>query len=499
MKKLFKKRKYTLKNKLYLEADYLNKTDFKIGTPIAYTINYDLNTVTITTSEVETRNHVAGVTQTRNKKTVPTIDLRKSDVKEFVKNAGELEVSVYEDRIVFSVMAKENESLQEELLKDSNNNIIELSSYRHSKFKSFAVNMSSEKIVVGGEQLTLSDLFSDLFQHNGTITDYKKLKSKLVSMVSLFSGCGMLDKGFLDNGNFDIKFAVDKYEKKRLGRHHLETYRQNIGNHIIEKDVLELSKEDIPKVDFVVGGVPCVEFSKLNTKNNFRDRTDTNFPLLDQFLNVVKWSNAKGFLIENVKEFLSKDGVLIERIKNTLSNFNITYKIIDSSELGSAQSRKRLFILGFKNAIPRLELPKLVKINTVRDAFKNINTSPQQDIYLDLKNNYLEMAKHIPAGGNGKCVPEHLRPNRTFDNFIQRLHFDKHAPTITGLDSDYILHPELDRKLSVRECARLFSLDDNFIFYGSRTSIFTQLKNGVDYKVSSFLAKTIYEQMQPIL
>ena len=497
IKKLLKKRKYTLKNKFYVEASYLNKTDFKEGVGLSYNINYNTKELTVVTTNEKTRNHVASVTQTRTKKVVPTIDIRKSDVKEFLKNAGELELSVYEDKIILSVVANEKEQLQEELLRDENNNIVELASYRNSKAKSFAVNMANQQAVVGGEQITFADLFNSDIKD---IFNPTKLKNKAINMISLFSGCGMLDKGFLDNGNYNIKFAIDMFEKKRLRRYHLDTYRHNIGDHIVEGDVLELTKEDIPEADFVAGGIPCVKFSKLNTKDNFRNKEDEKFPLLEQFLNVVEWSKAKVFLIENVKEFITvKGGAMIKRIKERMKDFNIAYKVINSADLGSAQSRERAFILGIKGIEPKLELPKINPVRFVRDVFKGVENTPQHDIRLELKGKYLEMAKYIPQGGNGKDVPEELRPNRKFDNFIQRLHLDKHSPTLTGIDSDYMLHPTEDRKPSVAECRRIQGMPDDFLFIGSATSIFTQLKNGVDYNVSSFLAKTIFEQVAPVL
>lgn len=69
-----------------------------------------------------------------------------------------------------------------------------------------------------------------------------------------------MDKGFLDE-KYDIVFANDRFEKKALRSYHLDTYRQNIGNHII---MLEFRERDIPEVDFVAAGVPCVTFSALN-------------------------------------------------------------------------------------------------------------------------------------------------------------------------------------------------------------------------------------------
>ena len=497
LKKLLKKRKYKGRSKFYLEAGYLNNTDFKEGVGIAYNINNYKKGLTIVTTDNETKNHVSSVTQTRTNKVVPTIDISKSDVKEFLKNAGEFELSVYEDKIILSVIANEKEQLNEELLRDENNNVIELASYKNSRAKSFAINMASNKAIVGGEQISFADLFNTSYEE---LCNPKTLKTKAISMISLFSGAGLLDKGFLDNGNYNIKFAIDMFEKKRLRRYHLDTYRQNIGDHIIEGDVLELTKDDIPKADFVAGGIPCVKFSKLNTKDNFRENSGEHFPLLEQFLNVVDWSGAKAFLIENVKEFITvKSGILLDRIKERMKDFNIAYKVINSANLGSAQSRERAFILGIKGTEAKLELPKINLMKTVRDVFEGVENTQQHDIRLELKGNYLEMAKYIPQGGNGKDVPEHLRPNRKFDNFIQRLHYDRQAPTLTGIDSDYLLHPIEDRKPSVAECRRIQGLPDSYFFCGSATSIFTQLKNGVDYNVSTFLAKTIAEQMLPIL
>lgn len=497
LNKLLKRRKYTLKNKLYIEAAYLNKTVFKEGTGIKYVIDYINKSVTVVATNGKARNHVSGVTQTRTQKVVPTIDLRRSDIKEFLKSVGELEVSVYEDKIIFSAIAKEDEELNEDALEYIDNNVIELSKYKSSKQVSFAVNIPSNKVVAGGESFN----FKDLFSNTRSVFDAEYLKKKVIRVISLFSGCGMLDKGFLDHGGYDIKFAIDIFgQKRRLNGKHIETYRNNIGNHIVEGDVLDLTKDDIMEADFVMGGIPCVEFSSMNTKNNFRDRDDDEFPLLDRFLDVVKWSNAKGFLIENVKEFLSvKNSVLINRIKERLYDFNITYKVVNSTEYGSAQSRPRAIVLGIKNVMPVIEAPNIKLVRTVRDAFKGVENTPQHDVVFKLKDRYLEMAKILKPGQNLRHVPDELKPNRSFGNAIHRLHYDRPSPTITGTDSNYVIHPTEDRRISVAEIRRLFTIPDDYIFEGSATSIVSQLKNGVDYSVSSFLAKSIYEQMLPVL
>lgn len=484
-----KTRQYKAKGKAYIEAKYLKDFGFDKGQNIIYKINKKNKTCKIKAVNFSNSFTKKVYKTTGRTGEVPVIDIRTNDIKEFFNGHDNIELTIVKGLIIFRV---------KEAVKSKG-----LGKIVSFKKKTQYYSVSAKKLAkaVNADQMSFFDLFSHDFTEDTSSSEIEStLEQKKIKLISLFSGAGMLDKGFLDNGNFDITFAVDMHEKKRLKSYHIDTYKNNIGDHIIEKNVLELTKEDVGLGDFVIGGIPCVKFSKLNTKDNFRNNNDEHFPLLEKFMDVVEWSNAKGFLIENVKEFISvKNGALLKRIQSRLSDFNITYKIIDSSQLGSPQARKRSFILGFKNVIPEINLPKVQAMKTVRDAFKGVENAPQHDLRLELKGKYLEMAQYVPQGGNGNSVPEHLRPNRKFDNFIQRLHYDKQAPTVTGIDSDYILHPEEDRKPSVREIARLFSLPDDFLFHGSVTSIVTQLKNGVDYKVSSFFANIIANQLLPVL
>ena len=80
------------------------------------------------------------------------------------------------------------------------------------------------------------------------------------TVVSLFSGAGGFDLGFKQVG-FEIVFANDNFKQA------VETYRRNIGNHIVEKDILELKSSEIPdNPDVIIGGFPCQGFSVANTK-----------------------------------------------------------------------------------------------------------------------------------------------------------------------------------------------------------------------------------------
>lgn len=498
MKDAIKKRLYKIKKRLYVEAKYLADYGFGIGTPIQYHIDKENNQISILPVKKATK-HVAKTTQ-KTGKVVPVIDIKGEEVEQFFANHKQIQVEIHKGKILFTVL--------EEAQTNPIENVVNFEDYKHNQTnlvkKTYSVSVNEYAKVSGFEQMTIFDFFKadsgDIKKSFNSNRISNTIKDKAIKMLSLFSGSGTLDKGFLDE-KYDIVFANDRFEKKALRDYHIQTYKHNIGDHIVMKDVMDLTENDIPEVDFIAAGVPCVTFSALNTKNNFRDSESTLHPIVEQTLNIIKWSKAKAFLIENVERFLTvKKGIILERIKERLSDFGIVSKVIDATQIGSAQKRKRAFILGIKGENPTLELPHLSEINTVKDAWTNISSAPQQDLGFKPTEKMLERIIHIPQGGNITNVPTHLRaPNKKFTNYCQRLSLDSQSPTITHVQDDAFIHPIEDRYLTVRETARLFSLPDNFEFIGSLTSIFEMLKNAVDYKVARFLAKIIKKQLLPVL
>ena len=73
-------------------------------------------------------------------------------------------------------------------------------------------------------------------------------------VVSLFSGCGGLDLGFIWAG-YEIVWANENYPDA------VETYKENIGNHITLENIKKVDPKDIPDCDVVIGGPPCQSFS----------------------------------------------------------------------------------------------------------------------------------------------------------------------------------------------------------------------------------------------
>ena len=114
-------------------------------------------------------------------------------------------------------------------------------------------------------------------------------------IASLFSGAGGLDLGFYNAGH-KIVWAND------IDNDAVETYKKNIGNHIVQGDIFRVDSSDIPKCDVIIGGFPCQGFSVANTK---RHEKDARNKLYKEMLRLIKEKQPRYFLAENVKGILN--------------------------------------------------------------------------------------------------------------------------------------------------------------------------------------------------
>lgn len=169
-------------------------------------------------------------------------------------------------------------------------------------------------------------------------------------VVSLFSGCGGLDLGFIQ-ADFEVIWANDFFKEA------VETYKKNIGDHVHFGDITKIPSSEIPDdFDILLGGFPCQGFSIANTKRNMED--ERNF-LYKELIRVIKDKRPKFFVGENVKGLLSmQGGKVIEMIVNDFRElgYEVDYKLLKASNYGVPQHRERVIIvgnrLGLKNPFP---------------------------------------------------------------------------------------------------------------------------------------------------
>lgn len=267
------------------------------------------------------------------------------------------------------------------------------------------------------------------------------------TVVSLFSGAGGFDLGFKRAG-FEIIFANDNFKQA------VETYRKNLGNHIVEKDIRELKSSEIPdNPDVIIGGFPCQGFSVANTKRSMEDKR--NF-LYKEMLRIIKDKKPKMFVAENVKGILSMEkGKVIEMIKKDFEDlgYYVETKLLNTAEYGVPQQRERVIIIGnrLRNEVnypqpthyidkPRGGLNPAVTVEEVIGYLKDIRC---QDEPITLE--------------NGKIIYQHQARTNVADTFFARKYEVDQAEICDYLrewrKKKNITTKEIDKKLGYNHTA----------------------------------------------
>lgn len=206
---------------------------------------------------------------------------------------------------------------------------------------------------------------------------------KKYRVISLFSGAGGMDLGFIQN-DFDIVWANDIFTEA------VDSYRTNIGNHIVSEDITKISCEDIPdEIDVVIGGFPCQGFSIANIKRS--DKDERNF-LYKEMLRIVACKKPKVFVAENVKGILSlSGGKVIKMIEDDFKDlgYNVDVKILNAAEYGVPQTRERVIIMGNRISVDNV-FPTRTHSLTKEEGYQNAVTTEEvigflQDVELSEK------------------------------------------------------------------------------------------------------------------
>lgn len=297
-------------------------------------------------------------------------------------------------------------------------------------------------------------------------------------IVSLFSGAGGLDLGFIQAGH-TIVWANDVYDDA------VATYRRNIGNHIVEADIHEVKSEDIPECDLVMGGFPCQGFSVANTKRHSKDSRNA---LYKELLRVILDKKPKYFLAENVKGLLSLDhgSVFAMILKDFFrAGYKVTYKVLNSADFGVPQKRERVIIVGTRKDLPfQFEFPKETH------SEKGDNGTLE---WVSVK----EALSGYPDPDKPNDIPNHTysKYKLEFNGYLghRRLKPDKPAPTVTARGDNrggvvILPHPNNLRRMTCRELATIQSFPSDYYFCGNNSSIYRQIGNAVPVRMAYVVA-----------
>lgn len=254
-------------------------------------------------------------------------------------------------------------------------------------------------------------------------------------MISLFTGAGGLDWGFHNSNDYELVIANE------ILKPHLKTYADNhkiklidIEEYNDDDDVAvcgDIHKLSVPlKTDIIMGGPPCQDFSVLRGSDNRAGFTVKRGKLYEQYLRIIEATNPDVFVFENVVGMVSANkGAAYEAIQDDFKNagYDLVFNdILNMSNIGVPQARKRLIIIGINKKLkidenkakdiinkylcnPILEKYPLVPL----EVFEGKILTDLQDSYVSIMKKYSDCMKGIDNEYSEKWKSEY--ESLTFD------------------------------------------------------------------------------------
>jgi len=347
--------------------------------------------------------------------------------------------------------------------------------------------------------------------------------TKKIKVIDLFCGIGGLTHGFIKEG-LDVIAGIDNDLGCKFG------YEYNNRTTFIGKDILDVSAEEVTDlfgpckntIRVLAGCAPCQPFSKLNLK----EITDKQLEPLGKFGQLIEEVEPDIVSMENVIGLADEKKYPIFRtFLDALGRkgYKYKYEIVNASEYGVPQDRKRLVLLAsmFGNIALIKRTHKHKKI-TVRDVISDLEPIEDGEVSAidplhrarKLSPLNLRRIKATPHdGGNSgswrkalilKCHKK--KSGKTYKSTVYgRMRWDQPAPTMTtqcvGLGNGRFGHPEQDRAISLREAAILQTFPQNYKFVAPDKQIITAhvakfIGNAVPVRLGAVIGRSIREHIE---
>ncbi|MGA2699156.1 MAG: DNA cytosine methyltransferase, partial [Methanoregula sp.] len=334
-----------------------------------------------------------------------------------------------------------------------------------------------------------------------------------IKILSLFSGAGGLDIGFIKAG-FDIVASIDNDKiccctlKKNNQLYYSKKHK------VLCKNISILDPQDLKlnNIEFIIGGPPCQTFSAAGRRaGGVKGIDDLRGALFRHYFEFIKYFKPKGFLFENVRGMIqAKKGEDWKKIYREFSSLGyvIHYRVLDAADFGVPQHRERVIIIGIKNhtyLFPRpifgLDSSDQKPHISVGDAISDIN-NPNEECH-QYPGKYEQLLYEIPSGGNYSYFTSELgHPNpkfawrSKFSNFLYKADPNLPCRTIVASPGKWSgpFHWK-NRKFSISELKRIQTFPDDYIICGTETEQLKQIGNSVAPKFAEILAKSIMNQI----
>lgn len=324
-----------------------------------------------------------------------------------------------------------------------------------------------------------------------------------MNIVSLFSGAGGLDLGF-EKAGFKTIWA-NEFDPKIW-----ETFETNFPNITLDRrSIVKINAEEIPDADGIIGGPPCQSWSEAGAG---RGINDSRGKLFYDYIRILEIKQPKFFLVENVPGILNPkhkdafDGFIKAFTK---AGYNVNYQLVNANDFDVPEDRSRVIIVGYRKDLKKkFKFPKpQEKKLTLRDAISDLGEplpakekNKTNGDSLSIPNHEYFIGSYSTIYMSRNRVRSWDEPSFTIQAGARHAPIHPQAPKMQFISQNKrIFVPgkeDLYRRLSVRECARIQTFPDTYIFkYNDLTDAYKMIGNAVPVNLAFYIAKAIKEDL----
>jgi len=320
-------------------------------------------------------------------------------------------------------------------------------------------------------------------------------------VASLFSGAGGLDLGFKKAG-MRIVWA-NEYDKSIWA-----TFEGNFPTTELDKrSIIDVDAADLPDIEGLIGGPPCQSWSEAGAR---RGISDSRGQLFFEYERILAETDPLFFLAENVS------GILFPKNQRAFSNildgfcklgYNVSFGLLNANDFGVPQDRERVIIVGYRSDTKlHFEAPQTVlKRPTLKDAIWDLRYSATpahngSETELELSNHHYLTGGFSTIYMSRNRVRQWHQPSFTIQAGGRHAPLHPQAPVMELVGPDlrqFVRGAEhLYRRMSVRECARVQTFPDDFIFvYRNVNDGYKMVGNAVPVEFARRLASAIAKDL----
>lgn len=325
-----------------------------------------------------------------------------------------------------------------------------------------------------------------------------------MKIVSLFSGAGGLDLGFKKAG-FNIAWA-NEYDPTIW-----DTFEHNFPDTILDKrSITNVPASEVPIGDGMVGGPPCQSWSEAGAGRGINDKRGQ---LFFEYIRLLQEKQPAFFLAENVSGILHpKHKKAFENILKQFDDvgYHVNYELLNANDYEVPEDRLRVIIVGYhkKKVGFCFKFPEPVDRKPVlKDAIFDLRKAKPAKKFNKTHGDELIIPNHeYMTGGFSTIYMSRNRvrawnePSFTIQAGGRHAPMHPQAPKMEFVEENKrIFVPgkeHLYRRLSVRECARIQTFPDTFIFkYRDVADGYKMIGNAVPVNFAHNLAKKIFSDL----